>query len=221
MTCRDLRFAIPVLCTVLLAACGSSSSGGQGGTGAGATGAGGGSGSGTGGTTGGAPKMCTSSSNTCTSAEINTYSNCVLAACDTDYKTCLGPNYKTGSYSGVCATYVGCINACACNDTACSTACGLPDTSCETCLSQIATCSSTCTLPACYLTTGAGGTSGGLGGSTGTVVGGTCADLLACCNASSASLKATCMQAYTSEMQLGGDLACGVALSTLKSTFCP
>jgi hypothetical protein len=164
--------------------------------------------------------MCTSSSSTCSTTDLNAYSNCVIAACDSNYKTCLGPNYKTGSYSGVCATYIGCVNACACNDTTCTTACGLPDASCQTCLSQLTTCSATCTIPSCFLS-GGGGTGGGLGGSAGTVVSGTCADLLACCNATSATLKSTCMQAYTSEMQLGGDLACGVALSTLKSTFCP
>jgi hypothetical protein len=48
--------------------------------------------------------------------------------------------------------------------------------------------------------------------------GGTCADLLACCNGS--ALKAICMPSYTAYMT-NGDVACGNFLAVNKSSLCP
>ncbi len=65
--------------------------------------------------------------------------------------------------------------------------------------------------------TGGGGT-GGAGGSSG---GGTCADLLACCNAATTDqIKSACMTAYNAVMGQG-DAACGPVLMSLKASVCP
>jgi hypothetical protein len=70
--------------------------------------------------------------------------------------------------------------------------------------------------------TGGGGTggTGATGGAGGTGGGGTCADLLACCNAASEQLKPGCMMAYNAAVGQG-DATCGALLTTLKSTLCP
>lgn len=209
---------ISLFCGVFLVACGSSSS---------KSNDGGGSGGGTG--TAGGPKICgTGTTNTCTAAERNTYETCVQNACNATYTSCLGPNYKTGSYSGVCASYITCLNACPCNDTACLIACGAPSDACVTCLGQ-GECGMTCTQPACYSMTGSGtggrsgsGTGGTSGGGTGgaPATGTACAELLACCNASTnATLRMMCTQAVT--MSEASDAACAASLTNLKAFICP
>jgi hypothetical protein len=76
---------------------------------------------------------------------------------------------------------------------------------------------------------GTGGTSGGTGGFTGFDgsipgfdggISGTCADLMACCNATSAQLKPACMSAY-SQIVSSGDLGCAIVFSGIKATYCP
>ena len=194
------------------AGCSSSSSSGKGADG------------GTGGASGtfGNPMMCTGAgsgaTNTCTATETTTYGNCVQAACNTTYTTCLGAGYKTGTYGGACGTWFKCASACPCTDTTCLLACGPPSADCTTCLQQFSTCSATCTEPACYSTaSGSGGASGAhTGGASGTSTGGapgtstggvsgsatggtsgtatgTCADLTNCCNkAADATTKLDC-----------------------------
>jgi hypothetical protein len=177
-----------------------------------------------------------SGNGTCTAAEADAYSMCVLNACDTQNKTCLGPDYKNGIYTGVCGTYFQCRDKCACGDTTCVAACSAPSLDCTTCLLGLLTCSSTCTAPACYGNTGGmsgglggifggfGGITGGLGGIFGGLggIGGgaTCGDLQACCNRALASMKTTCMAAYNSAVA-GGDAVCGVTLAGIKSLVCP
>jgi hypothetical protein len=76
--------------------------------------------------------------------------------------------------------------------------------------------------------TGTGGSSGtGTGGSSGTGTGGAsgggtaCAELLACCNATTnATLKGVCMSQYSVVMSMGNDV-CMQALDAIKSTYCP
>jgi hypothetical protein len=210
---------VSVMSVALASACGGGSKK------AGDGGSGGASGSGSG------IKMCAPDNNTCTAAESKAYSDCVTTACDTQYKECLGPNYKSGSYSGACGTYVNCFNACPCNDTTCLLGCGLPDAACQACLASFQTCSGTCTEPACYSTggTGTGGRSGGgSGGSSGGGTGGssgggaTCADLLACCDASTnATAKAICMMQYEN-IKNAGDATCAMYLPQLKAAMvCP
>ena len=73
-------------------------------------------------------------------------------------------------------------------------------------------------------TGGAGGTggagTGGTAGSGGTSGGGTCADLLACCNRASDTLKQQCMMIYEAALP-NGDMTCGAALGALKASYCP
>ncbi len=178
------------------------------------------------------------STSTCTQAELNQYSDCVLNACSSGYSACFGPGFKTGSFSGPCASYAQCTSACGCNNQSCTTACGAPSQDCETCLTgNLVTCilGSTCTLPACAGgLPGVGGTAGGgLGGHVGgtggisggagsTGASGTCADLLACCNSiATASIKAQCMSEYSLLLPMG-DATCGAAVSGLRSGgLCP
>ena len=170
------------------------------------------------------PLMC-QATGSCTQAELTTYDNCIVAKCGSMSSTC---------NSGPCASYSSCASKCGCNDTACRTACGQPSSACETCLGQVGACvlGANCMAPACLTGGGTGGTSGGagstgalggfsggLGGSTGS--GGTCADLLACCNAATnATVKSACMSEYTTLMS-SGDAACGAFLGPVKSSICP
>jgi hypothetical protein len=70
-------------------------------------------------------------------------------------------------------------------------------------------------------TGGAGTGGGGTGGTGGTTGGGTCGDLLACCNAAATdTLKTQCRSIYDAALPQG-DMACGIAYGALKSTYCP
>jgi hypothetical protein len=68
---------------------------------------------------------------------------------------------------------------------------------------------------------GAAGTSGTAGNGAGGASGATCADLLACCNATTnATLKSACMTSYTTVMSMG-DAVCGQILTSIKASYCP
>ncbi len=170
---------------------------------------------------------------TCTKAELAPYTNCIIGKCSSTLSTCFGPSFQSGNYGGTCgATYVGCTQKCGCGDTACFLACGQPSADCAACLQTVSACvdTSACVAPTNCSGGGTGGTTGGgagghigglggfpggLGGITGTS--GTCADLLACCNAiANASVKAACMSEYTTLMAQG-DAQCGAAVSGLRA----
>jgi hypothetical protein len=170
---------------VALAACsGSTSNTGNGDGGASSSGtsgsgtSGGTSGSGTSG--GSAIKQCAPSTSTCSETETNTYSSCIQEKCDATFTKCYGADYKSGTFSGDCGSYITCTQACACGDNTCLAKCTITD-ACKTCIIPAAqNCSAMCTAPAC-LTGGSSGSSG----SSGTSGGGgskTCADLKACCD---------------------------------------
>lgn len=205
-------------CAVALVGCG-------GGSGSKSDGGGGSSGGGT--RTGG---MCPPSTSTCTTAESNTYVSCIETACRTEFTTCFGAGYLSGTFSGACGTYLQCTSKCACGDTTCESACTM-DAACTACEQSISTCffGAACTIPACYLGgTGMGGTSGtGTGGTTGGGMGGTtgggttgCAGFLACCNRASATLMPSCTQLYTQILPMG-DAICTAELAALGPTLCP
>lgn len=171
------------------------------------TSSGGTSGTGTsGGSTNGVkqcPSTGTSTSN-CKSGELETYSTCVQDKCDGEYKKCLGPDYKTGTFAGACGSYVTCTNACACEDNTCRMKCTL-SAECSSCFSGFGTCSQACTVPACA-SQGSSGTSG----ASGTAGGKTCAELETCCNAKTGASKDACVQAYDA-VKGSGDSACNAA----------
>ena len=174
----------------------------------------------------GSPKVCGSTSGTgsCTSAEVNAYQTCLSNACSAPYAAC----------STTCGNYQSCHNNCGCGDTACLLACPAPSDACQTCLTNASSCLASCTLPACYTSTGVGGKSGGAGGTSGvggksgtggvTGVGGTtgtakaCADLQACC-AGSAN-QAACTTTLNGLTPLT-DSTCSVALPTFQALYCP
>jgi hypothetical protein len=207
----------------LAAALGCGSSGGGGGNDGGGSGGSGGN-------------MCAPNTGTsCTQAEINTYNTCVQNACNSEFVTCYGPSYKSGTFSGVCASYMQCQNACACTDTACRSACVIP-AGCTSCLTAIGTCSvgSGCTIPACLsgggfdggipgLDGGFPGLDGGLPGFDGSLpfdAGNfTCADLTACCNAiTDAQQKQGCQAVVT----VNNNQICSATLGTYKmGGICP
>jgi hypothetical protein len=227
-----------LLSSLVLVACGGSSTKGAGGTSGGSggkSGQGGKSGS-AGGTSGGVPKTlaCMSSTATagsaCTQAELDAYATCVITGCDATFQACYGPGFKSGQYSGPCGTHEDCLSKCDCNDTACRTACGTAPTECTTCQLGLVSCVLPC-VPACA-TAGLGGSFGGLGGSFGGPGGsfgglggssgsGTClADALACCNRAAAANQTACNTAYQAISGLG-ETACAAGLPTLTSSYCP
>jgi hypothetical protein len=142
-------------CVLVVAGCGKSSSAGNTGSGgnSGQDAGSGGSGSGSGGSasgSGGASGLTQCAGSTfgsCTQAEIKTYSDCVTTACDSEYKTCLGAGYKSGTYSGPCGDHTKCVSACNCDST-CISQC-TQSSECTTCEQSYATCGASCSLPAC------------------------------------------------------------------------
>ena len=185
-----------VLGAALLAASMACSSGGGGGDG----GAGGDGGGG-----GGGPKQCAPSGNTmCTQADLDAYGQCAVQNCDAQYQKCMGAGYKSGSFGGLCGTYISCTQKCGCNDNACYQACGQPDMACTSCLTNDlnACVQSKCTLPKCF------------------GVNKTCADLQACCaKLTDMTKKATCDATYNA-VKSSGDIACNAAIQNYK-TECP
>lgn len=106
----------------------------------------------------------------CSKAELDTYNACIQNACKDPLTECYGPGYMSGKFSGACADFIGCINACDCNDTQCFLNCPEPSAACNTCAAKLDTCGKTCEEPACMK----------MGGDTG---GKTCSDLSTCCDA--------------------------------------
>lgn len=127
-------------------------------------------------------KSCpTSAQSSCSQADLDTYDNCVLSACDSQYKTCFGADYRNGNFSGDCGDYIKCQQACACNDTACAQACqGKIAGACQKCVTSFASCAQSCKAPACE-TTGTASSTSSTGGTGSTGSGShTCAQLTAC-----------------------------------------
>lgn len=83
------------------------------------------------------PAPADAGANACTTAQEEEYSTCILGKCEAKYVDAVGPNYASGTFAGKCGTYFGCLDACACNDTACTTACGKSLTSDATCLTSL------------------------------------------------------------------------------------
>jgi hypothetical protein len=235
---RQTVITLATLGLGLIFACSSSSSGtsssssssSSGGSSSGGSSSGGSSsgGSSSGGSSSGGFKQCASpTQSSCSQADLDTYNNCVLAACDADYKECYGSNYKSGDFSGgSCSSLIACESKCACNDTACSAAClkgpdgGIAiDPTCSACSQKLGTCVSgtTCTVPACMKTGSSSGTSGtsGSSGSSGQ----TCATLQACCDKiTDATFKSACQSAHDSAS--GNDATCNTLYPSFKS-YCP
>lgn len=192
-----------------------SSSSSTGGTGTSSSTGGTGASSGSNTSSGGASgfKNCSTGTSNCTEAEAKPYSDCVLEKCDSTFKECYGPDYKSGTFAGACGAYVTCIQKCACNDLACFQACPLPDAACQTCSQKFVTCQDQCTKPACMNSSSSSSSSGGAGK--------TCDDLALCCaKISNADVKTVCQKAVTDD----NDAACATlypGYATQATGGCP
>ncbi len=134
-------------------------------------------------------------------------SSCSSTGGSTSQQTCSNSN-------AIISAYKGCLAKTTCNDL-------------MSCVTMIPPCeggatggSSGTTGGTAGQSSGSGGTAGQTSGTGGTSGGGTCADLLACCNQAAANLKSACMMTYSAAMP-SGDTACGLVLSGAKSAFCP
>jgi hypothetical protein len=208
-----LKYGIAGLVSAIgvLAACGSSDSGGG----------------------GGAPAVpCNLAATAGCSAAVT----CAQQKCGAQISTAFGADYK----SGACATLVTCLNACPCGSTGatCVDNCEADPANltaaCQQAFSAVGTCTDQNCANACP--TGAGGTTGNAGGATGsggtgvggtgvggTGVGGTgiggtgaggtytCAQLTTCCATLPAEDQASCTDAASS----GDQTECSVAYSVL------
>jgi hypothetical protein len=98
----------------------------------------------------------TGTGSNCSDSELNDYGDCVLAACDDDYKKCYGDNWKDGDFSGGdCEDYIDCYDKCTCdNVSTCGNDCAAQymtmTSPCFTCMmSNLSTCGNSCELPDC------------------------------------------------------------------------
>jgi hypothetical protein len=178
--------------------------------------AGGGSSSGGSSMGGSCPSSSSSGSSTCSNADIEPYTNCIITKCDAQYKAALGDEYKAGKFGGACGTYLTCTQACKCGDTACTTAC-TQSPECRMAFLNIGTCAfgAACTLPACATsgaTTGGGKLDAGV-----TLPTGGCAALTACCARLSGTQKTQC-EMMLNQVKVGGDLACNVSLAAYMAS---
>ena len=211
---RKVVVALSTSAVALVIACSSdntSSGSGTSSSGASSTSSSGSSGSGT----ASGFKQCStgsSSSSKCTEAEFKPYTDCYSNNCDTKYKECFGADYKSGTFSGACGTWVTCTQKCDCsasNYASCITAC-TQDSACTECSKGFLACGNGCTLPACAT----GGTPDGGGGG-----GATCADLTACCAKLSGADKSSCDAAKNAAG--GADAVCGPLYTSLYKAKCP
>lgn len=131
------------------------------------------------------------------------YVECSQTECAAGYKTCLGPKYESGDFSGgKCEALMQCVAKSA---DKCDNNC-TPDATCEQCLADEV---AGCVLSKCLskLDCGAGGEIPDIN------VEGGCKELEACCGSLPAAEKDMCSQLLAGT-QAGGDLACGLALTS-------
>lgn len=151
----------------------------------------------------------------CSSTDVDTYNTCIANKCDTQFQQCFGADYKGGSFSGPCATYLACQQKCSCADQQCLTACQLP-AACSTCEQGFATCTSNCELPACY--TSDGGTSSSSSSSSGSTGPFTCAQLQTCCaKIPAGDEQDQCNKIAANGEDAGSDTACNISYSSFSN----
>ena len=149
--------------------CGSDDSSSSGGTqGAGASGNGGNAGNnGSRSPTGDCSSSSSGSGGSCAGEQ--EYQDCMMNACDTQYKQCLGDNYQSGSFGGQCQSEITCLMGCSCGDSSCELNCYQSmSEDCKTCFEAADACvnQSGCQEPDCSSnggSSGAGGSSGSSG----------------------------------------------------------
>ena len=76
--------------------------------------------------------------------------DCSDVSCKTEREQCYGSTYMTGSYSGVCASYITCQCGCREGDDTCQQACKIEATrDCDECVAKISDCENTKCKPVC------------------------------------------------------------------------
>jgi hypothetical protein len=176
---------------------------------------------------------------TCSKTERQTLDSCYTNKCGTAYNTCYGAGARMGNFGGSCKGFIQCLSACGCGNVVCFAGC-LPmyTGECMTCQTAIQTCQDTsgCVVPACAVRPD-GGVSmlpdggfpglpdggfpglpdGGFPGLPDGGLGGTCANLLTCCQAiTDPGTQAACMGQYTSSVPYG-DAVCGALYQGYKA----
>jgi len=151
-----------------------------------------------------------SSGQTCTGEK--EYSDCAMAACGTQSRTCFGADFLSGVYAGPCGPYLDCQMKCPCDATAatCEANCTTlvsANTECMMCLLSLATCvqGAGCAQPVC---TGTGIDAGTTGGTN-------CAALQTCCAGVDPSQAQACQLALAGAG--GNDSLCAQILAGFKS----
>lgn len=158
------------------------------------------------------------------STECPEYVSCAKEKCQPAYEMCLGTNYLTGDFSGAtCKSYMECSTGCSSGNT-CDSSCaqGCFEAIEASCLDCLVNTIGGCVTDMCSAelqmcagaNTGTGANTGASGGSAGIGIMGTCEDLASCCaSLADATKKADCESLYNGT-KAGGDIACGVALTT-------
>jgi hypothetical protein len=139
-------------------------------------------------------------------ASVDEYGDCIVQACDSEYKQCFGNDYLTGSYGGPCQGLMECAIACQDCDQTCLQACSEQHFAgaCQDCI--------TGPIVSCVISSLTGGTCKIPCGPSSS--GGVCDDLKTCCNSlADANEKQDCLTAHGT-VSLGGDAACGATLNT-------
>jgi hypothetical protein len=158
---------------------------------------------------------CAMSGETCNG--MDAYLECVMSACDAEYKECFGARYQTGDYSGsVCETFLSCSSDA---PDPCNTDCK-PDSECQACMNGFTACTQECiTTLDCSNIDGGGPIALPDAGVDLPDLTKTCADLEACCATISGTQQEDCQMVVATYKSLGsvGDPAC----SSVFSTYCP
>lgn len=158
-----------------------------------------------GGGTGGFRQCHGSGESSCTQAELNIYGSCIDQACSATFAECYGPDYKSGTFAGICGAAFKCFNDCPCGDTACFAACPAPSEECLACGEKVGTCTSQCEAPACLENDRDAGSGSGK----------SCADLQTCCDGLSGDDKDICVLGL--QQANGNDVVC----SGIYAAVCP
>jgi hypothetical protein len=151
----------------------------------------------------------------------DTYYSCVTSKCDADAKTCFGPSYASGTFSGACQSFITCTMSCPCDSTGatCLQTCYAAITAdCVACLTTASTCGVTNSCGAQPPTCPSDASTAK--NDSGTTTGTGCAAAQACCTALGTSLGASVAQTCQAAIVGLTDAQCTQAMAAYQ-TYCP
>jgi hypothetical protein len=144
---------------------------------------------------------------------MDAYIDCLEAQCSNELSQCFGAENRRGNFAGgSCADFASCATTAG---DPCQNDCA-PDATCQTCLGGLVSCiqNGECRAPLCPDEPD-GGAPPGDGGTT---IGGTCADLEACCaTLGEGAARDACLQTLFAARARGGDADCAIVFSSYKS----